>query len=273
MLKISEFATAAKTTRRTLILYDKNDLFKPALVNNEGYRFYDYEQIHELSFIQTLKNLGLSIDEIKQINANDKTDIASEVLLNLKSKVHKQIRDLVKVNTALTEKNNYSCDLNNLPLYQPYEHINDEALFWKSTNLDDCTPQVIAKAFSEFYSHLERFMGVSANCSGFLIDLPNKSAETLANTSFALIKEATIPVNDNSITTVKRPAGNYIAIDVNNDNGHNCENIRKGVDILIQMATDSHLTIDDKLWQINFNKDVRSPNATSNIIRLEFEIK
>lgn len=101
MLKISEFAKLAHTTRRTLIIYDQNGLFKPTEVNDEGYRFYDYNQIYELSFILALRKLGLSIDEIKQISSADQKNSPDKLLLELRSKINDQIADLVKINKYL----------------------------------------------------------------------------------------------------------------------------------------------------------------------------
>ena len=168
MLKISEFAQLAQTTRRTLILYDNNDLFKPAFVNSEGYRFYNYEQINELSLILTLKKLGLSMDEIKDIKNNSEYS-SNDFLLNLKTKVNDQISDLLKVNTFIDRK---LIDLNSneeIILYEPYQHTNKESFYWQSNNLDDCSPQQIAKTFSEFHRHLEQLMGINGNYSGFII--------------------------------------------------------------------------------------------------------
>lgn len=45
LLSISEFAKIAKiaqTTRRTLIFYDQKDIFKPAKIAENGYRYYSY---------------------------------------------------------------------------------------------------------------------------------------------------------------------------------------------------------------------------------------
>ena len=41
MLKISEMAKLANTTRRTLIFYDEEGVFQPKSRNNAGYRYYN----------------------------------------------------------------------------------------------------------------------------------------------------------------------------------------------------------------------------------------
>lgn len=272
MLKISEFAQLAQTTRRTLILYDNNDLFKPAFVNSEGYRFYNYEQINELSLILTLKKLGLSMDEIKDIKNNPEYS-SNDFLLNLKTKVNDQISDLLKVNTFIDRK---LIDLNSneeIILYEPYQHTNKESFYWQSNNLDDCSPQQIAKTFSEFHRHLEQLMGINGNYSGFIIDVSATNPDDIENSTFKLIKEATIPLNDNFITTISRPAGDYLAINIPSHNTNSCVNLKRGLQALKQLITKRHITVENKLWHINLGKNPHQPTDNSTIIRLEFQIK
>lgn len=71
MLKISEMAKLANTTRRTLIFYDEEGLFCPAEKNSAGYRYYQYDQLYELLFILGLRNLGVPVEKIKQLQSNN----------------------------------------------------------------------------------------------------------------------------------------------------------------------------------------------------------
>lgn len=63
---IGEMAAIHQTTIKTLRYYDQIDLFKPAIVApDSGYRYYTTEQFEQLNTIQYLKQLGLSLKEIK----------------------------------------------------------------------------------------------------------------------------------------------------------------------------------------------------------------
>ncbi|RWR38095.1 MerR family transcriptional regulator, partial [Pediococcus acidilactici] len=74
MLKISEMAKLADTTRRTLIFYDEKDVFKPARKTSTGYRYYTYDQLYDLMFIRGLRSLDIPLDKIKKIkNTNEAT--------------------------------------------------------------------------------------------------------------------------------------------------------------------------------------------------------
>src|SRR5687767_871084 len=66
MLKIGEFAALARISIRMLRHYDEMGLLKPAQVDSEsGYRYYKLEQLPRLNRILALKDLGLSLEEIR----------------------------------------------------------------------------------------------------------------------------------------------------------------------------------------------------------------
>ena len=67
MFTIGAFSKLAKTNIRTLRFYDEIDLFKPSRVEDNGYRYYSMEDFNKLAIILELRELGLSINEIKQV--------------------------------------------------------------------------------------------------------------------------------------------------------------------------------------------------------------
>lgn len=71
MYRIKEFSKLAKITVKTLRYYEKEGLLKPAFVNNNSYRYYDASQLVILSKIISLRQIGFSIKQIKEIFAKD----------------------------------------------------------------------------------------------------------------------------------------------------------------------------------------------------------
>ena len=68
MYKIGDFSKMSKTTIKTLHYYEKEGLLKPIHVDrNTGYRYYETGQLVELSKIISLRQIGLSIKDIKSI--------------------------------------------------------------------------------------------------------------------------------------------------------------------------------------------------------------
>ena len=68
MYRIGDFSKMTKTTVKTLRYYDSVGLLKPQFVDEfTGYRFYSTDQLTKLHKIQSFRQIGLSIDEIKTI--------------------------------------------------------------------------------------------------------------------------------------------------------------------------------------------------------------
>lgn len=66
LYQIGEFSKITNTSIQTLRYYDSINLFKPCEVDLfTNYRYYSDEQIKDLELINTLKNVGFSLDEIK----------------------------------------------------------------------------------------------------------------------------------------------------------------------------------------------------------------
>lgn len=61
-----EFAKLCGVSKKTLFYYDEIGLFKPEKILSNGYRLYSNIQLELLSAILTLKDIGMSLKEIKE---------------------------------------------------------------------------------------------------------------------------------------------------------------------------------------------------------------
>lgn len=88
LFKIGEFSKISGFSVKTLRYYDEIDLFKPSEVDLfTGYRYYKKEQLKDLKFINILKNIGFSLEEIK----NNWNNFSDELLIYKKMELLKQI--------------------------------------------------------------------------------------------------------------------------------------------------------------------------------------
>ena len=68
MLTIGEYSRLTQVPAKTLRYYDEIDLFKPRWVDRlTGYRYYTVEQLPHLYRILSLKELGLTLDQIRSV--------------------------------------------------------------------------------------------------------------------------------------------------------------------------------------------------------------
>lgn len=88
MLRIGEFSKLAKTTVKTLRYYDEIGLLKPIFVDDNGYRYYQIEQLNVLLKIVSLRSLDMPLTDIKEIiNNNDKQTILLNHQKNLENEL------------------------------------------------------------------------------------------------------------------------------------------------------------------------------------------
>ena len=68
LLRIGEFAEISDVPAKTLRYYDRIGLFRPIYVNpSNEYRYYSPDQIPKITRILTLKDLGLSLEQIGRL--------------------------------------------------------------------------------------------------------------------------------------------------------------------------------------------------------------
>ena len=112
---IKKLSEIAGVSTRTLRYYDEIGLLKPARVSSSGYRIYGKKQVDILQQILFYKELGMSLDEIKEIIQNpnfDRINALKEHKIKLLEK-RKQI-DMLLDNVERTLLSVYlDCNLKN----------------------------------------------------------------------------------------------------------------------------------------------------------------
>lgn len=95
MLKIGDFAKLTRLSVQTLRYYDDLGLLKPVEVDRfTGYRYYAYDQLPRLHRILALKDLGLSLEQIARLLAQDLPAAELRGMLRLKwSELREHVQD------------------------------------------------------------------------------------------------------------------------------------------------------------------------------------
>src|SRR6266704_3328462 len=107
--KISEFADLAGVSANTLRFYYEIGVLRPAGVDpRTGYRHYRPEQLEDLASILALKNLGMPLAQVRELNGRRGSASARKAMLQeLKSTLEQPIqtatRSLNCINATLEE--------------------------------------------------------------------------------------------------------------------------------------------------------------------------
>lgn len=105
---VAKLSRLAGVSTRTLRYYDEIGILKPARINSSGYRIYGRNEVDRLQQIMFYRELGVSLEAIKDILTSDKFDMATalkshhEQLLAKREQLDILIRN-VENTIALTE--------------------------------------------------------------------------------------------------------------------------------------------------------------------------
>jgi len=98
---IKHLSKEFKLSRSTLLYYDDIGLLKPIQRTENNYRMYSEEDINRLRKICTLREAGITLDQIKEVLQAD--DKECDVLTNKLNMINSEIRNLRIQQKFITE--------------------------------------------------------------------------------------------------------------------------------------------------------------------------
>ncbi|MBD0788352.1 MerR family transcriptional regulator [Vibrio sp. Y2-5] len=105
LLTISQLSKLRHISIDTLRYYDKIDLFKPTCVNDKtGYRYYSITQYEVLGTIIELRDIGLSVENIKAYMDDRNAKKSISLLKEHSLKLEEEIASLKKKHDILNER-------------------------------------------------------------------------------------------------------------------------------------------------------------------------
>lgn len=99
-----QFAALYGVNKRTLMYYDSIDLFKPAIVKKNGYRYYTYGQSVVFDVIQLLRKLRLPLEEIKKHLTHCTPQKTRALLYNQSQMLEQEIAELMWLQRVVQNK-------------------------------------------------------------------------------------------------------------------------------------------------------------------------
>ncbi len=270
-LTISEMAKYAGISRRTLIYYDQIDLFKPAKIGENGYRYYGIDQYFELDVILILKNLDVPLYEIQTFLHNRNVDYVLEGFMRQRQKVDEQINKLKGIRSSL---DGY------IERYTTLKHFNLESITYSYREAESFVISDIIENYDDidsvqiygrFYSSVESIDLFSGYPIGFLVD---GSAFYEANfhaapyRSLVKIPEERLAIY-NQQRVIKRPAGYYVSGFIKDEIHHiNTFNNR-----FRKYLKENDLELNGDIWELLWQDETTSQNPEDQIFEVLIPVK
>ncbi len=102
LFSISRFAKFSRTTRGTLLFYDKIGLLSPVARGKNGYRYYSSRQLTAINLIHTCQELGASLDEIKELIAHRTPALIDDFIVRHIALINERIYEWVRARKLLS---------------------------------------------------------------------------------------------------------------------------------------------------------------------------
>lgn len=98
---ITDFAKFARTTRDTLLHYDRIGLLSPVSRGENQYRYYSFRQLAAVNWIRTCQAMGMSLAEIKTFSSHRTPERMEELLEKQIQRIDKTIDEWVRARKLL----------------------------------------------------------------------------------------------------------------------------------------------------------------------------
>lgn len=150
LFTIGQFAALHEINKKTLMWYDEINLLKPACIKENGYRYYSYQQSATLETILMLRELNVSLEEIRQF-VNHRTIESFDNLLKEKiAELSQTISHLKSVQKILSKHQQdmeilRSLDISKISLVQKQNRYLVTVPVTPDISFDKEIAQVIAK--------------------------------------------------------------------------------------------------------------------------------
>ena len=158
LYKTNEFAILCNTTKYTLFHYDKIRLLSPKIRTENGYRYYTSEQFDIFNIINTMKKVGIPLNEIKDYLSVRNKNLFVNILEEKQKKLVKEIEILENMNQILIEnisllKEDLSSKIRNIQI----KNCDEEYLIVTSCpKVNIITEKIILDTLSEHFKFCEK---------------------------------------------------------------------------------------------------------------------
>ncbi|WFD08855.1 MerR family transcriptional regulator [Tepidibacter hydrothermalis] len=103
-ISIGEFSKLCGVSRKTLIFYDNIGIFSPAYKNDKNYRYYTINQFDTFSILTDLRELGMSLNDIKDYLKKKSPENYLNMLKQENDKIKERINKLKRMSNNIENK-------------------------------------------------------------------------------------------------------------------------------------------------------------------------
>lgn len=208
-----QFAAIYGINKRTLMYYDSIDLFKPAVVKENGYRYYTFAQTTLFDAIQLLRKLRAPLEEIKTHLAHYTPQNLLEFLHRQNQMLEQEIAELLWLQKVVQNKiGSMESSLMIDPAKIEILELNAQPIV-VSQSISNMSLEKAMKVFTNFMYDCYHTHSYSGYPSGYMLDATNLQQRNCNENSLSQITHCFYPVDEKKAQTINcayKPGGHYL---------------------------------------------------------------
>ena len=114
LFSVKDFAKFSRTTKDTLLYYDRIGLLSPELRNDNKYRYYSVRLLGIVNVIRTLQRLGMTLEEIKELRDNRTPASTAELFSRQIEKIDEKVDEWSRARKLLLTLQKTINDVSNI---------------------------------------------------------------------------------------------------------------------------------------------------------------
>nr|WP_263314143.1 MerR family transcriptional regulator [Mammaliicoccus sp. Marseille-Q6498] len=265
-IPISEFASLTNISRQTLIYYDKIDLFKPDYKNEIGYRYYSVKQIEFINVITLLKDLGMSLKEIKQYTQDKSPEYFLNLMHQQKKTIQQQKEKLNHNEMVIDEKIQSIREAIQTDFETITMHHLEETTFYISDNISNVSELDFLISINHFVEELKSHALYSSQPIGVITNRREILKHEFNNYTYLYVK---IPNKYRHFENAITLKGSFlVGYHVGKDNG-----IKKSYKKMLKEIERLNLTIGQYVYEEYVFDSVIKNNENEYITKIMIEIE
>jgi Predicted transcriptional regulators len=263
-LSIGDFSKLSSIARKNLIYYDDIGILKPVFVKENGYRYYSYNQLDEVTIIMALKDLGIPLKEIKNYMENVSPDNFIDLISIQKQKILEELNRLNQMNYIIEQRTNNipvisSIDCNKILL----ENCNEETLFLGKEIKFDINS--FDEDFVDFLNYSKNKKLVYGYPLGVYINYEEAISDNIKNYRYFYKVSSDMDYAEKTI----KPAGLYIIAYDNSYLAEDTEIFNK----INKFIEDNHLNACGNVYVENISDEIITKNPNKYFSRVSIQVE
>lgn len=263
-----EFAKICGVRKQTLFHYDEIGIFKPAIVGENGYRYYSYTQIETFSVLMTLHHLHVPLKVIKAHMEDRSPQALIDLLTARRSEIDQLISDLIWSKKFIDTKIALTREGLEAPVGKIiFEDLPGEYLITTSYKGPDVEKEA-AEAVSDHLNYRRQLKIPSCYAIGGIIPRSSVTPEGYTYSHFYSVVEKEDLIASGYTDAIFDAGGLYLCI----YDDHGYQNVHQNCLKLLTYAADHHLIPTSDLYEEVILDDLSVDGYYNYLVKLSIRV-